>query len=431
MAAEVRIVAQHNCLQQQPQRALVGRLHRLPFDLKVSLGSKAHPGDVHGAPIHPDLPDRHLVGGQRARLVGANGRCRAQRVHSLEPPDDGVAPGHAVDADGEGNGHHRRQPFWDGRDRRGQSKQEHLLERKSAQQAQQQGQCAHRQRQQTQRLSQVERLSLQGRLGFFCLLDQRGDLAHLGLCSSGKDGCPPSPLRDDRPGKDQVGPLCQKKIFRQGTGRLADGHRLAGQHRLVDLELHRLKEPALRRYFVSRAKHDHVAWHDLGSLDPHLQAFPPLLAAVNLGLWRSSRPQRIDRFFRPVLLEEPDQGVDNQHDRDDRGICRLARQERDHGCCYQHDNQRVLDLLDQEGDRAHPLVRLDRIRTVLRQALLRLRLAQPLRACTQRSKSLLNAQRVPCFMFDHISSLLYPPGRRKRAARRKGLGKQGRPPRCP
>ncbi len=74
---------------------------------------------AHGiAPAgHHDRRHRHLVPGQRAGLVGADHRHRANRLDRRQPPHDGMAPRHRLHADGQRDGHHRRQPLGDRRHR--------------------------------------------------------------------------------------------------------------------------------------------------------------------------------------------------------------------------------------------------------------------------------------------------------------------------
>mmetsp|Transcript_18113 Transcript_18113/g.45606 ORF Transcript_18113/g.45606 Transcript_18113/m.45606 type:complete len:286 (-) Transcript_18113:502-1359(-) len=64
---------------------------------------------------HRHLDDAHLVGGQRAGLVGADHGGAAQGLHTGQRAHDGVVCGHAPRAQRQARGHHRRQALGDGR----------------------------------------------------------------------------------------------------------------------------------------------------------------------------------------------------------------------------------------------------------------------------------------------------------------------------
>ncbi|HTQ41286.1 MAG TPA: hypothetical protein VMI75_00920 [Polyangiaceae bacterium] len=70
-----------------------------------------------------NLPHRHAVLGQGPRLVCCDDRDRPERLDGSQPPDEGVALGHPLDAQGQRQGHHRRHALWDGR--HGQRHREH------------------------------------------------------------------------------------------------------------------------------------------------------------------------------------------------------------------------------------------------------------------------------------------------------------------
>ena len=66
------------------------------------------------SPLDPSISypaDRHLVGGEGARLVGADDRGAAQGLHGGQGPDDGVLLGHAAGAQGQAGGDDGRQTW--------------------------------------------------------------------------------------------------------------------------------------------------------------------------------------------------------------------------------------------------------------------------------------------------------------------------------
>ena len=70
------------------------------------------------------LDDGHLVAGQRAGLVGADERGRAERLDRLQAPDQGVARGQPLGAEGQRQGDGRQQALGDERDRDADGEQE-------------------------------------------------------------------------------------------------------------------------------------------------------------------------------------------------------------------------------------------------------------------------------------------------------------------
>jgi len=61
-----------------------------------------------------DPTDRHLVGGERARLVGADNRRTAERLDRRQTAHDGVLLGHTTSSEGEARRDDGRQTFRDG-----------------------------------------------------------------------------------------------------------------------------------------------------------------------------------------------------------------------------------------------------------------------------------------------------------------------------
>ena len=77
----------------------------------------------------------HLVAGQRAGLVRADGGDRAQGLDRRQAADDGVPGRHAPDADRQGDGHHGGQAFRDHRYREPDHGHEGVADRVAAQQS--------------------------------------------------------------------------------------------------------------------------------------------------------------------------------------------------------------------------------------------------------------------------------------------------------
>ena len=73
-----------------------------------------------------DLLDRHLVPGERARLVRADHRGRAERLDRRQLLDDRPLAGHALHAEREHHRQDRRQPLGHGGDRERDADEQHV-----------------------------------------------------------------------------------------------------------------------------------------------------------------------------------------------------------------------------------------------------------------------------------------------------------------
>ena len=103
-----------------------------PFAPDRRRGRVARTLEYHASACGDDNPHRHLVLRQRAGLVRGDHAGRTERLDCSEVSDDGVPPGHALDANRENRGHNSRQAFWHRRDREGDAKNEDVEERPKA-----------------------------------------------------------------------------------------------------------------------------------------------------------------------------------------------------------------------------------------------------------------------------------------------------------
>ena len=85
-----------------------------------------------------------------------------------------------------------------------------------------------------------------------------------------------------------------RRVARRGRGRLLDRHRLAGEHRLVALELGHVEQPQVGGHDVADAERDDVAGHEVGDVDRDHVAPSRQTTAVVV----DARVQRGDRAFR-------------------------------------------------------------------------------------------------------------------------------------
>ena len=111
--ADFRIVTEHRDAPHQPENRVLA-CRRAVFQ-HLAFGCVALAGDFVGRIGGDGGHHHHLHQGQGSGLVGANPRDRAQGFDRRQPTNDGVALGHALHADCQGDGDQRRQALRDNR----------------------------------------------------------------------------------------------------------------------------------------------------------------------------------------------------------------------------------------------------------------------------------------------------------------------------
>ena len=116
-------------------------------------------------------------------------------------------------------------------------------------------------------------------------------------------------------GVGHVPPVGQHRVVGQHGGRLLDGQRLAGEGRLVDPQVPGAEKPQVGRHLVPGLQQDDVSGHQV--LGGDHQAFS---LAQNGGLGGDRPGEGGDGTGGLGLLDEADEGVDENHQKDDAGI---------------------------------------------------------------------------------------------------------------
>ena len=116
------------CDLEEPVKIRIGTRIAPVVGMKLAAWFVAHA--AHGiVPLGgDDVAHRHLVAGQRAGLVGADDRHRPERLHTREPPHEGVAPRHPLQTDRQHERHHRRQSLRYGGHRQADRSQQQIGE---------------------------------------------------------------------------------------------------------------------------------------------------------------------------------------------------------------------------------------------------------------------------------------------------------------
>ena len=246
--------------------------------------------------------DRHLVQGERAGLVRADRRHRAQGLDRGKAANDGVAIRHPLDADGERDRHHRGQAFGNGGDGDPDRGHERMLDFVAARHEGKDADAGgERQNDNRQALGEDVHLTQERRGQRFDAPDHGADAPKLGR-GAGRDHQPRAlPARDHRAGIGHRGAVAERCVGRDGIDRLVGRGRFAGQHGLLDLEARGAQEPQVGGNAVAGFGQHDVADHE--AFGGNGQS-PPV--AQDRGLAREHRADGLERLFRPPFLDEPD-----------------------------------------------------------------------------------------------------------------------------
>ena len=320
----------------------------------------------------PELRDGHLVAGERAGLVGVDDRRRAEGLDRGQAAHDGAPARHAPDADGQGDRDDRRQALGDRGDRQRDGGEHGVCHGKAAKQAQREEEHGHDDDCSRQPPAEDRDLARQRRLGLRGLPEQRGDPPELGAVAGGDDDGRPDAVGGERAAVDHAGPVAEFRSVLDRLGPLLRGHGFPGQGRLVDLESLGGEDPGVGRHLVPRREEHHVAGDQIVGRD--LDA--PAVAERGRPPGDEAR-EGLYLLAGPVLLDEPDDGVEDNDREHHQGVHGLPEDERQRRGGQEHPDQRGIHLAPE--DRPDPLAgdAVEHVRPELLKPPLHLRALQP------------------------------------------------------
>ena len=165
-----------------------------------------------------------------------------------QPAHEGLAPQHAMHAEGERRRGHRGQALGHRRHAERDRRASHLEESHAAEQAQAQRDPAQRRGHPDQGSSHLGEVRLQGSRRRGRLGDQRADLPNLRVPAGLGDHGQARPVAHHGSREDHVGAVRQRRAVRMGDPRaLRHGHAFAGQQRLVHEQFTAVLEDASHR----------------------------------------------------------------------------------------------------------------------------------------------------------------------------------------
>ena len=313
---------------------------------ELAEGVVARARHLEGVARGPDGQDGHLVFGQGARLVRADDRGAAQGLDRGQLADEDMAPDHALDAQGQGDGHDGGEPFGNGRHGQADRGQEHVEDLAAPEDLQAEDDGDEDEAEVDEELAELLELPLQGRRFFLDVLDETGDPSELGLHARFDDEGPGFTRDDDRARVEDIGALGQGDIllFEDDVG-LVDGRRLAGQAGLLDGKVGGVPaDPAVGRDVVPGFDLDEVARDELpGGNDPG-GAVPDDFGRRGRQLFKSGQA-----FFGPVFLGETEDGVEDDDGQDGQGVHPLLEEARDEGGADEDPDDQPLELVEEDG----------------------------------------------------------------------------------
>ncbi len=207
----------------------------------VAFGCVARAAQSDAPACGDNATDRHFVLGERAGLVGGDDIRRSERFDRREMADDGIPFRHALYAEREDGGDHRRQAFRNGRNRERDAQDEHVEDgRESAHVLDKKNGRDHHDGddddERPEHLADAVELPLQRRDLVRRVLQQPGDAAHFGLHPRRRDDRATAPIGRRRAAEDHVVPVAERHLLGDRGGVLRHRQALACQRRLRRLQ---------------------------------------------------------------------------------------------------------------------------------------------------------------------------------------------------
>ena len=300
------------------------------LDVQVGIRCVPRLGDGHPSLRQPGLHDRHLVPGQRAGLVGADDRRRAEGLDRLQIPDEDVALRHLLGTPREGQRDGRQQGLGDEGDGDPDGEDEPLRGRVPEQEGDPEERRADAEGDGGDQPDDAPELS-----------GQRRDRLRSGGAEQRQLGepCPTTGGVD----QGQALSLDHERAGEHGLARL-DARRiaLAGEHGRVQPQCDRPHDRAIRRDAVAGRQREDIPDDDVRR--GHLLPAP---VPEDGHLRREQRLQPLCRPVGPGLLDEREDGVENDHSDDRDAQLRHACQHGQSGRGPQHEGEEVGQLVQE------------------------------------------------------------------------------------
>ena len=325
---QLRVVAQETGAQEFHQDAVARRIAVGTAHAEAAIRRPPASGHLVLAGLGHDACRRHLVAGQRAGLVGADDRHRAQRFGGRQAADDGMARRHALHADGQRDRHDRRQALGDGRYRDADHHHEGVADGVVAEEeGEEEDQRRDDQNAGGELAGKTVHLADERRLQRFDRAKQDADAAEFALPAGGSRDADALAGGDERAGKGHRLAIADGGLRVDRHGRLVGRHRFAGEDRFVDAEAAGADQADIGRHAGPGLDEHDVAGHDrIGSNGD------AVAIAQDRRLGVDHAADRLERLCRLALLDEADQRVGERHRQHHAGIDPVVQRRRQRRC---------------------------------------------------------------------------------------------------
>ncbi|OPZ90227.1 MAG: hypothetical protein BWY73_01362 [candidate division TA06 bacterium ADurb.Bin417] len=252
-----------------------------------------------------------------------------------------MAPHHALDTHGQGNGNHGRQAFRNGRHRQADRGQKNLQQFAAPPPFKQEDQHHQRQTDIDDETSELLQLLLK-RGGLVADgLDKPGDPAQFGRHAGGHHQRPGLAAADRGAQVNLVGPVGQRNLrFLEGQARLQNRGGLSGQAGFQNAEVVGvINDAAVGRHVIAGLQLDKIPRHQLGGR-PVLEAAAPPDPGDRAG----QSLQGGQGLLGPVLLDKTEHRIKNHDAQDGQGIHPLLQEAGDEGGADQYPDDKILEL---------------------------------------------------------------------------------------
>ena len=238
------VIAKQSRLSDRAEFGIAGRVNCDALAKDVPAQVVAASGRLERGRGCHDGADHHLVQGERAGLVRADGRYRAQRLDRRQAADDRVALRHPLDADGERDRHHGGEAFWNGGDRHADRGHERLLDFVAARHDREHADAGgDGQNHDRQAPREIVHLAQERRGQRFDAPDHAADAAKLGRGAGRHHKSCALAARDQRAGIGHRGAIAEGGVESHRIGRLVRRRRFTGQRCFLDPEVRGAQEP--------------------------------------------------------------------------------------------------------------------------------------------------------------------------------------------
>ena len=402
LMTEARIVAQDRAPEQRQCGGNRGGV--FVGSLQYAFGRVARASYRDAVIARVDAARHHLVAGQRARLVGADDRCRTQCLDGGQFADHRLSCRHPSDADRHGDGDDGRQSFRNDAD----GERDHGDQRVGPGEiTDQHGEREQQHRRREHDPGEAPRepfdLEQQRRGQRFDAAEQRRDPADLGADPGLDRQCCRLPGGDQRARKSHVAAVAERGVVCHLDIVFGDRDRFSREDRLVDEQPARADQTEVGGHSIARLQHDDIT----GNENTHRDARPGAIA--NHGRARRNHAaDRIERALGLALLNKADKGIDEHDRKDDAGIDEMPQHDRRERCGEQEIDQCAVKMRKEAEQRVADGGCRERIGTVARQPFGGLLSRQPVDRRIERRQGQLLGPRVPvsCRLRRHGEHLL-------------------------